>query len=792
MVKNAINTALQNKNALMFITALIFMAGILAYFNDNAILCAGILTLSAVVIILKNYLPLKYILFWIFIFYFGFFNAYFRIHTTDGLVPYAWQEAVIEGQIISIPNSNTPDKTKFFLKADKINGKEVTGKTLVTFTGNDFSNLQIGDNYEFLGKLRTPFKAGNPSQFDYGKYLRNFDTFTVFYTDNAKLLNGRLTLKWKFYQNLNKLRNKIINVHAKYLKSPNLEILGGIVFGDDAVAPPDYIKASFVNSGLLHILAASGMNVAFIYGFWVFFMRRIRAPFKLTVLTGMGVVIIYTFMTGLGASVIRAALMLLFILAGKLIDRDAHTVSLLAFVAMLMLIYNPAFINDVGFQLSFIVTFGILTTANVIFEKYKESKIPDWLIGAILIPVISQIWVAPIQMFYFNTFSTYSVLANVLSMPFLSVISFGGFISSIIAILTPFTDKICMLSDIILNFILNILVFISDFFAGLPHSLLTTTHPNIFQLFIYYGIVLFVTMSIKTGFNKRLVSTCILLFTILLLSLINIPSNDLQIIAFDVQNADCFLIKTPRNKYFIIDTGRAGYKGSKAQANSIIIKYLKDRGIKNIEGMIITHFDNDHSGGAVDIMKNLNVKQVYINSFEDKSMTSTNIYKTLKELKIPSQLPNNNKSIYSENSLNMQTYLAEAEEDNEKSIITLLSYKDFDMLFTGDAGTDAFNQLKKDIPHNIEVLKVGHHGGPHVVSSEMLNHLNTKVSVISTGPNAFGHPNKGTLDILRKTDIYRTDRHNSIKIITDGQRYTMYTFNKDKKKYQKSKDLKTD
>lgn len=792
MVKNAINTALQNKNALMFITALIFMAGILAYFNDNAILCAGILTLTAVVTILKNYLPLKYILFWIFIFYFGFFNAYFRIHTTDGLVPYAWQEAVIEGQIISIPNSNTPDKTKFFLKADKINGKEVTGKTLVTFTGNDFSNLQIGDNYEFSGKLRTPFKAGNPSQFDYGKYLRNFDTFTVFYTDNAKLLNGRLTLKWKFYQNLNKLRNKIINVHAKYLKSPNLEILGGIVFGDDAVAPPDYIKASFVNSGLLHILAASGMNVAFIYGFWVFFMRRIRAPFKLTVLTGMGVVIIYTFMTGLGASVIRAALMLLFILAGKLIDRDAHTVSLLAFVAMLMLIYNPAFINDVGFQLSFIVTFGLLTTANVIFEKYKESKIPDWLIGAILIPVIAQIWVAPIQMFYFNTFSTYSVLANVLSMPFLSVISFGGFISSIIAILTPFTDKICMLSDIILNFILNILVFISDFFAGLPHSLLTTTHPNIFQLFIYYGIVLFVTMSIKTGFNKRLVSTCILLFTILLLSLINIPSNDLQIIAFDVQNADCFLIKTPRNKYFIIDTGRAGYKGSKAQANSIIIKYLKDRGIKNIEGMIITHFDNDHSGGAVDIMKNLNVKQVYINSFEDKSMTSTNIYKTLKELKIPSQIPNNNKSIYSENSLNMQTYLAEAEEDNEKSIITLLSYKDFDMLFTGDAGTDAFNQLKKDIPHNIEVLKVGHHGGPHVVSSEMLNHLNTKVSVISTGPNAFGHPNKGTLDILRKTDIYRTDRHNSIKIITDGQRYTMYTFNKDKKKYQKSKDLKAD
>ena len=93
------------------------------------------------------------------------------------------------------------------------------------------------------------------------------------------------------------------------------------------IAPPDYIKASFVNSGLLHILAASGMNVAFIYGFWVFFMRRLRLPFKFTVISGMGVVIIYTLMTGLGASVIRAALMLLFILIGKLIDRDANSVA---------------------------------------------------------------------------------------------------------------------------------------------------------------------------------------------------------------------------------------------------------------------------------------------------------------------------------------------------------------------------------------------------------------------------------------------------------------------------------
>ena len=789
MIKGAINSSLQNKNSIMFTTAIIFMCGILAYFNDNGILCSAIITVLAIFAIIKNYLPIKYILFWIFIFYFGFFNSYFKIKPTDELVTFAPQKVTIQGQVVSIPNNSIPQKTKFFFKVNKINNQNVIGKTLVTYSGNNVSQFKIGNKYELTGKIQTPFKASNPSQFDYGKYLKNFDTYTVFYSDTSKSITSTMSYRWKFLQKLNNVRDNIIEEHSKYLKSPNLEILGGIVFGDDAVAPPDYIKASFVNSGLLHILAASGMNVAFIYGFWVFFMRRTKVPFKLTILSGIGVIIIYTLMTGLGASVIRAALMLILILLGKLIDRDAHTVALLAFVATVMLIYNPAFINDVGFQLSFIVTFGLLTTANVIFERFKDSKIPQWLIGAFLIPIIAQIWVAPIQMFYFNTFSTYSVLANICSMPFLSVISFGGFISSILAGFTPYTDKICMFFDFILNYFLHAIVFISNFFANFSGSLLTTTHPNIFQIALYYTLILFFTLSIKTGFNKKLTILCSALFIILGLSLINIPSKDLQIITFDVQNADCFLVKTPQNKYFIIDTGRAGYKGSKAQANSIIIKYLKDRGIKNIEALIITHFDNDHSGGAVDIMNNLNIKQVYINSFSDKTMTSVNIYKTIKELQIPVKLPTNNTDIYQENDFQLRTYFANSEEDNEKSIITLLSYKDFDMLFTGDAGIKAFNKLKKDIPHNIEILKVGHHGGPHVVNFEMLNHLGTKVSIISTGPNAFGHPNRGTLDILRKTDIYRTDLNNSIKISSDGKTYTIYTFDRYKKKYKKSKEL---
>ncbi len=793
MIREDLAEVFQNKNAIMFITTITFMGGILSYFNNLAIPASIFLTLLAVLTLLKKYIPVKYVILWVLVFYTGFFNAYFRIKQSDALLETAPLNAVIKGRIVSIPNSSSPDKTKFFFQVRELNNEKITGKTFVTVTSedNDFSGLNIGDVYTIQGKLRAPFDAGNPSQFDYGKYLRNFKTYTVFYADKSGCteIDEKLSPKWKFLQGLNNIRNRIIATHALYLKSPNLEILGGIVFGDDAVAPPDYIKTSFVNSGLLHILAASGMNVAFIYGFWYFILRRLRVPFKLTVISGIGVVILYTLMTGLGPSVIRAALMLIFILAGKLIDRDAHSVSLLALVGALMLIYNPAYINDVGFQLSFLVTFGLLTTADAVISKCKCSKLPDWLLAGTLIPIIAQIWVIPIQMFYFNTISTYSVFANIAIMPFLSIISFGGFVSSVLAIFTPIAKWICMVSDFILKYLLDILVAISNFFSHLPASTLETPHPSLIQIFLYYSIVLLITYALQKGLGKKRIITLCILIIILMGTLIKIPEKTLDIIAFDVENADAFLIKTPQNKYFIIDTGKAPYKSGSSQAKFIILKYLKDRGIKNIEGLIITHFDNDHSGGAFDILESRQVENVYINTFSNKSYTSYKIYKTLKKHRIKTTIPENNSVIYNEDNFVIKTFMANIGNDNENSIITLVKYKNFETLFMGDAGINAFDKIKTYMPENIEVLKVGHHGAKNVVSDEMLNTLNPEVSLISTGINYFGHPAKGTLDTLRNTSIYRTDKNNSIKITSDGDVYRVFTYNRTNHKYEINKEF---
>lgn len=780
MVRDFLNSAVQKKYFLMFFTCAIYIIGLGAYFSGYSILFSAILLILGIFAILKNYISPKLILFWYLTFFFAFFNASFRTKDFDMLYQIAPQQAKIEGQIVSIP-TEVNGKTKFLFNVYKISysgyEKSLKAKTLVTTYGHNFN---IGDYYQVEGKLRTPVKPTNPSQFDYGSYLKRFDVFTLFYANNFKPIEKHLSLKWKFLQGLNNTRNDIIQAHAKCLKSPNLELLGGVVFGDDAISPPEDLKTSFQHSGLLHLLAASGMNVALIYGIWFFLLRKLRVPYNITVLSGIFVVIFYTLMTGMGASVLRAAIMLIFILIGKLLDRDAHSISLLSFVALLMLIYNPSYINDVSFQLSFIVTFGLLVMAPVVFEHVKFM--PNWLSGALLIPVIAQIWIAPVQMYYFNSFSLYSVFANICVLPFITVISFGGFISSVLALIKPLAGGVCYLFDFVLNPILTVIVWISDFFAHLPHSLISTPQPSDLKIVLYYGMVLSLTLFLKFFENKKLLLSSVILFLMLILSCIKIPSHNFETIAFDVGNADAFLVKTPQNKYFIIDSGKMSYQGGKTQAKMIILAYLKDIGVKNIEGLILTHFDSDHAGGALDLIQNLNIKKVYVNSLTDKSNLAQKIY-AVSENKI--KQAKNNEIIYKEGKFVIKDFISNLrgeELENENSIITLVSDGQFDELFMGDAGIIGFEKIQKYLPSHVEILKVGHHGAKNVINKSFLDKISPDAAIISTGLNNYGHPNGVTLDILKshKVKTLRTDRQNSIKISEKNNVYHIYSYNNGK------------
>ena len=280
---------------------------------------------------------------------------------------------------------------------------------------------------------------------------------------------------------------------------------------------------------------------------------------------------------------------------------------------------------DVGFQLSFIVTFGLILCAPLLVFDFKIKPF-NYIFGIILVPVIAQIFAAPLQLFYFNTFSLYSILSNIAIIPVLSIVSFVGFISSVLALIPIISEKICLCADLILNPFLVYIIKSANFFSQLPNAILYFKTPSMTQMILYYAIVIsFFSLLILKIRNKKYWIALLSVVVIFFASFLPSYNRTSEITFFSVGNADAILLKSPNNKYYLIDTGKSPYLASTSQANKIINNYFRKQGIKNLEALIITHFDSDHAGGVIDILEHLKVKCIFLSTAEEDTVLSKRI-----------------------------------------------------------------------------------------------------------------------------------------------------------------------
>ena len=785
-----------SKQAKIITFCCLYLLGIIATFS-NIILIISFLSLIVLTVLhlKKQLISFKYLSILFIIFFIGFLNTNLHLKQDDDLTTYTDNNITINAKVLTIPTNNIENKTKFFAQVSSVSfentkKENLKAKTMVTLndTQEKLNKIKIGDTLELKGKLKQPIHATNPSQFDYARYLQFKNTFSLLYVNNEwEITSQAQDLKGKLLRKLNDTRNRILLIHKQNIKSPMIEVLGGIIFGDDAVNPDEDTKENFINSGIFHILAASGMNVTLIFGIWFFFAKNLRFNYKFSIITGILLILVYTCMTGFGPPIIRAFLMLTLILIGKLIDKQTSTLSLLFIVGFLMLTYNPLMAFDIGFQLSFIVTFALILTAPLLVFNFKLKPI-NYILGACLIPVIAQLYAAPLQMYYFNTFAIYSVFANIAIVPVLSIVSFIGFISSILALIPFAAQKICLVADFILNPFLVYIVKIANFFANLPNAIIYLKKPSIAQIILYFSIIITLTclLLIKEK-RKYLKNALYILLVAFVLTFIPQINKNSEVIFFSVGNADACLIKSPNNKYFLIDTGKQQYGTSGSQAKYIIIKYLKDKGINKLEGLILSHFDSDHAGGTIDILKNLEVKTLYIsNTYEDTILSNT-INNYIKENNIKTTIINSDEiKIAQENDFTLFAIKpkgAGIETENEKSIITLLENKNKKILFMGDANTKSFSVLPDKYKKQINVMKSGHHGAMNTINKEMLD--NTDLFVISTGTNVYNHPHPNTIKLLQNNNkkYYRTDYYNAIKLVLYADKIKTYSFSPNLKKF---------
>ncbi len=412
-----------------------------------------------------------------------------------------------------------------------------------------------------------------------------------------------------------------------------------------------------------------------------------------------------------------------------------------------ILIINPYFVLQIGFQYSYVVSFSIAVFNN------KIKRISNKFVRSLYLSYLCFMVTLPISIYYFNQVNFISIIINIIYIPFVSFIVF----------------PLCLLSFVfgfMVN-ILNVFTFILEFSNRLVNNIdlfkIVFVKGGILLILIYY---VFIYLSIL---NKKYIF--ILLSILVLHKNIGYFNSEMVVTMLDVGQGDCIFIKMPYNSgNILIDTGGiVSYNDEEWKkrnkeysiANNKIIPYLKSMGIDKIDALIVSHGDYDHMGESINLVKNYKVKKVIFNcgNYNDLEQELIDVlvrdnieyYSCIEKLDIKD---------YSFYFLNTKIY----DDENNNSSVIYFNYNNYKFLFMGDAGIEKEGDiLNRYNINNVDVLKVGHHGSKTSSSKSFIDEISPKYSLISVGKNnKYGHPNKEVLNNLKNIKVYRTDQDGSV------------------------------
>lgn len=587
------------------------------------------------------------------------------------------------------------------------------------YTSKVFNNLSYGDKIKVTGVLKEPSTNNIFNNFNYKKYLYNKKIYYIIEASKIdKIQNNNnhiYTIKNLLYTRINSLKS------SNYIKA--------LLFGDNKLDKE--IKTSYQINGISHLFSVSGFHINFITSIIYFYLDRVTYNKKIKYITVDIFLVLYLLLCNT-TSLLRCTVMNILLSINHLLKLNIKKIDIVLLTLILCIIINPFIIYDIGFIYSYTISFFLILYKN----KYKTN---NKLLKIIYISLISFLVSLPINIYTSYEINFLNIILNIIIVPIVSLILLP---LSLLTLIFPILDNILYL-------ITSILEKISLYTSNINIFKQVLSKPSIILIIIYYLVIILILSK-----NKHYYLILILLIFHKTIPLYN---SNLEVVMFDVGEADSMLISTPSKKVnILIDTGRG------IDINNIII-YLKSIGISKLNYLIITHGDEDHIGGALYLIDNFKVDNVILNKGD------------YTELEVELIIHLKNKNIKYTNNINKipllgsYMYLLNTKKfsnENDNSIVTYFEYQKYKFLFMGDSSSKTEEYLINNYNlTNISFLKVGHHGSNTSSSTHFINKITPKVSLISVGRNNFyHHPNKEVLTNLSNSVIYRTDINKSIKI----------------------------
>ena len=633
---------------------------------------------------------------------------------------YSINDKQIEGYIYDCQVDD--NKTVF-----KIKGKE---NILITYYDN--LSCKFGQKIKATGEIKIPNPNTNFNLFNYQNYLLSEKINYTFLATKLEIVSHKTNI---FYQ----IKNSLYN-HTKKFKTKTY--LNALVLGNDNNIN-DNVKNSYQINGISHLLAISGAQITMFSCLLLFLLNKIftkNISYFLTIL----ILIFYLFITNFQASILRATIFFIIITINKQFELKVDTLTLLVITCAILLIYNPFYIYNLGFLLSFVITFYLIAFSKIISQKRSYFS------KNLAISLIAFLASAPILINNFFQLNLLSPLINLYFVPIMTFIIYP--LALLTFIFKPLDNLLFILIQIMENASLNI--------SKISFLNLTFCHINIV---VYVGYYLLITFILYKWSKKQ--NYLIIFFIILIIHHnINYFNPNSSITMLDVGQGDSILIKLKHNQgNILIDTGGTqNYKGQEPYdiAKNITIPYLKSEGINHLDYLILTHGDFDHAGMALNLIKNFKINNLILN--KENNALENKIVKNFNKKAInisKGTIKINNVKLSFLNNLNNH-------DENDDSLIIYTKIENQNILLMGDASKETEKYLLNtyNLP-KMDILKVGHHGSNTSTSKEFINKVSPKISLISAGKNnVYGHPHQITLQTLKNSKIFTTKNDGAIKI----------------------------
>jgi competence protein ComEC len=537
------------------------------------------------------------------------------------------------------------------------------------------------------------------------------------------------------------------------------------------------VRDRFARAGLVHLLAISGTHVGLLAAVVLIFGAILRLPPRRRTILTLVLTWAYLGMIGAPASAVRAGLMLSLALLALLLQRPSAKLPMIAAAGLVLLALDPQSILDPGFQLSFAGVGGILL-ANAAARPYvpaswKRRPVVRWAFESTLVSAAAFVATAPITAHHFGTVAPVAIVANLPALPLMSLALIGVLSATIVGETFLPLARLCADGA---GLAFDLLDRVATFSAEFPRGHLTVGRPPwgavmLASLFAI-GALHFATrlrrpvrLALATGVAASLLLTWPLLAR-------GGTGGSLEIHFLDVGQGDATAIRTPSGRWALIDAGpieRSYDAGARR-----VVPFLRARGARSVDLLVLTHPHLDHIGGAPAVMRAMPVANLVEPGLPVGSPAYLGLLETAEETGTRWIAARSGRSVTLDGVVldllwpDPET-LDGVTDANQISAVVRLRFHEFTALFTGDAGTEVEDLLVQRHPEALRaaILKAGHHGSSTSTSRGFLDAVRPRLVVVSAARrNRYGHPSPVVLERVREAgiELARTDEDGTVSI----------------------------